>query len=197
MRSADRDLHAHEHQGGAITDGTASWQLARARRFFRSAAPPWRCRRAQFRGSPAWRADVASEMNNFFGRGRRGQCHRPLCLSGSIGWLLFARERLTRFPRKACSRSTFSYRARLAVAVSTFSGSFVHQRLRRSSRCWKATANNALGFRFKLAIDSVSPEIGKVMDEFSQKAQLLNQMVNISSCETAQALVGGIWPQMI
>src|SRR3546814_6943498 len=33
------------------------------------------------------------------------------------------------------------------------------------------------------------------MDEFSQKAQLLNQM-NISSCETAQALVGGIWPQM-
>src|SRR3546814_11212783 len=59
----------------------------------------------------------------------------------------------------------------------------------------KATANNALGFAFKLAIDSVSPEIGKVMDEFSQKAQLLNQM-NISSCETAQALVGGIWPQM-
>ena len=35
-------------------------------------------------------------------------------------------------------------------------------------------------------------KIGKVMDEFSQKAQLLNQM-NISSCETAQALVGGIW----
>src|SRR3546814_6821362 len=59
----------------------------------------------------------------------------------------------------------------------------------------KATANNALGFAFKLAIDSVPPEIGKVMDEFSQKAQLLNQM-NISSCETAQALVGGIWPQM-
>src|SRR3546814_15040225 len=53
----------------------------------------------------------------------------------------------------------------------------------------------SLGFAFKLAIDSVSPEIGKVMDEFSQKAQLLNQM-NISSCETAQALVGGIWPQM-
>ncbi|HNK40277.1 MAG TPA: conjugal transfer protein TraH, partial [Flavobacteriales bacterium] len=47
--------------------------------------------------------------------------------------------------------------------------------------------NNALGFAFKLAIDTVSPEIGKVMDEFSQKAQLLNQM-NISSCETAQAL---------
>jgi len=51
----------------------------------------------------------------------------------------------------------------------------------------KATANNALGFAFKLAIDTISPEIGKVMDELAQKVQQMNQM-NISSCETAQAL---------
>ena len=56
----------------------------------------------------------------------------------------------------------------------------------------KATANNALGFAFKLAIDTISPEIGKVMDELAQKVQQMNQM-NISSCETAQALVDGIW----
>jgi conjugative transfer pilus assembly protein TraH len=58
----------------------------------------------------------------------------------------------------------------------------------------KATANNASALPSSWR-STVSPEIGKVMDEFSQKAQLLNQM-NISSCETAQALVGGIWPQM-
>jgi conjugative transfer pilus assembly protein TraH len=79
--------------------------------------------------------------------------------------------------------------------IDLFSGSFSFINASEIVAMLKATANNALGFAFKLAIDSVSPEIGKVMDEFSQKAQLLNQM-NISSCETAQALVGGIWPQM-
>ncbi|MBL7372719.1 conjugal transfer protein TraH, partial [Escherichia coli] len=79
--------------------------------------------------------------------------------------------------------------------IDLFAGSFSFINASEIVAMLKATANNALGFAFKLAIDSVSPEIGKVMDEFSQKAQLLNQM-NISSCETAQALVGGIWPQM-
>ena len=34
-----------------------------------------------------------------------------------------------------------------------------------------------------------------VMEEMRQAAQLMNN-ANINSCETAQALVGGIWPQM-
>ncbi|WP_196492307.1 conjugal transfer protein TraH, partial [Erythrobacter donghaensis] len=37
-------------------------------------------------------------------------------------------------------------------------------------------------------------ECSKIMQEFSQKAQLMNNL-NINSCEMAQGLVGGIWPK--
>src|SRR5439155_22587649 len=58
----------------------------------------------------------------------------------------------------------------------------------------KAVANNAVGFAFSLAIDTVCPECSKIMQEFSQKAQLMNNL-SINSCELAQGLVGGIWPK--
>jgi conjugative transfer pilus assembly protein TraH len=58
----------------------------------------------------------------------------------------------------------------------------------------KAVANNAVGFAFSLAIDTVCPECSKIMQEFAQKAQLMNNL-NINSCELAQGLVGGIWPK--
>ena len=58
----------------------------------------------------------------------------------------------------------------------------------------KAVANNAVGFAFSLAIDTVCPECSKIMQEFSQKAQLMNNL-NINSCELAQGLVGGVWPK--
>ena len=58
----------------------------------------------------------------------------------------------------------------------------------------KAVANNAVGFAFSLAIDTVCPECSKIMQEFSQKAQLMNNP-NINSCEMAQGLVGGLWPK--
>src|SRR3546814_20366157 len=45
-----------------------------------------------------------------------------------------------------------------------------------------------------LAIDTVCPECSKIMQEFAQKAQLMNNL-SINSCEMAQGLVGGIWPK--
>ena len=78
--------------------------------------------------------------------------------------------------------------------IDLFAGSFSFINTAELVAMLKATANNALGFAFKLAIDTISPEIGKVMDELAQKVQQMNQM-NISSCETAQALVGGLWPK--
>src|SRR3546814_7952867 len=58
----------------------------------------------------------------------------------------------------------------------------------------KAVANNAVGFAFSLAIDTVCPECSKIMQEFSQKSQLMNNL-SINSCEMAQGLVGGVWPK--
>ncbi|MDE8652862.1 conjugal transfer protein TraH [Novosphingobium sp. H3SJ31-1] len=143
-------------------------------------------------------ADVASEMNNFFSdAGGAANVTGPSAFQGQSAGYYSLGNIWTRFPQKSVQPFNLQLPSARAGCggIDLFSGSFSFINASEIIAMLKATANNALGFAFKLAIDSVSPEIGKVMDEFSQKAQLLNQM-NISSCETAQALVGGIWPQM-
>ncbi len=143
-------------------------------------------------------ADVASEMNNFFSdAGGAANVTGPSAFEGQSAGYYSLGNIWTRFPQKSVQPFNLQLPSARAGCggIDLFSGSFSFINASEIIAMLKATANNALGFAFKLAIDSVSPEIGKVMDEFSQKAQLLNQM-NINSCETAQALVGGIWPQM-
>lgn len=147
--------------------------------------------------SPA-RADVAGQMNSFFNdAGGAANVTGPTAFQGQSAGYYSLGNLWTRFPQKSVSPFNLQLPSARAGCggIDLFSGSFSFINASEIVAMLKATANNALGFAFKLAIDSVSPEIGKVMDEFSQKAQLLNQM-NINSCETAQALVGGIWPQM-
>lgn len=144
------------------------------------------------------RADVAGEMNSFFNdAGGAANVTGPSAYHGQSAGYYSLGNVWTRFPQKSVAPFNLQLPSARAGCggIDLFSGSFSFINASEIVAMLKATANNALGFAFKLAIDSVSPEIGKVMDEFSQKAQLLNQM-NISSCETAQALVGGIWPQM-
>ena len=144
------------------------------------------------------RADVGQQMNSFFqDAGGAANVTGPTAFQGQSAGYYSLGNVWTRFPQKSVSPFNLQLPSARAGCggIDLFSGSFSFINAAEIVAMLKATANNALGFAFKLAIDSVSPEIGKVMDEFSQKAQLLNQM-NISSCETAQALVGGIWPQM-
>ncbi len=146
----------------------------------------------------AARADVGAEMNRFFSdAGGAANVTGPSAFEGQSAGYYSLGNVWTRFPQKSVQPFNLQLPSARAGCggIDLFSGSFSFINASEIIAMLKATANNALGFAFKLAIDSVSPEIGKVMDEFSQKAQLLNQM-NISSCETAQALVGGIWPQM-
>lgn len=147
--------------------------------------------------SPAY-AGVASEMNAFFNdAGGAANVTGPSAFEGQSAGYYSLGNLWTRFPQKSVSPFNLQLPSARAGCggIDLFSGSFSFINTAEIVAMLKATANNALGFAFKLAIDSISPEIGKVMDEFAQKAQLLNQM-NISSCETAQALVGGLWPQM-
>lgn len=148
--------------------------------------------------APPAQAGVASEMNAFFNdAGGAANITGPSAFEGQSAGYYSLGNLWTRFPQKSVSPFNLQLPSARAGCggIDLFSGSFSFINTAEIVAMLKATANNALGFAFKLAIDSISPEIGKVMDEFAQKAQLLNQM-NISSCETAQALVGGIWPQM-
>lgn len=56
----------------------------------------------------------------------------------------------------------------------------------------KNIMNNAQGYAFQLALDTVSPQISNNLSRFRDIVTKINQ-ANIQSCETAQALVGGMW----
>ena len=102
----------------------------------------------------------------------------------------------TRFPQKTTNIANLQLpRARAGCGgIDIFAGSFSFINASEIVAMMKAVANNAVGFAFSLAIDTVCPECSKIMQEFAQKAQLMNNL-NINSCEMAQGLVGGIWPK--
>ncbi|WP_229665540.1 conjugal transfer protein TraH [Croceicoccus mobilis] len=102
----------------------------------------------------------------------------------------------TRFPQKTTNIANLQLpRARAGCGgIDIFAGSFSFINASEIVALLKAVANNSIGFAFSLAIDTVCPECSKIMQEFSQKAQLMNNL-NINSCEMAQGLVGGVWPK--
>ena len=53
-------------------------------------------------------------------------------------------------------------------------------------------AQNAAGFAFELALETISPVIAETMAKLRALAQWINDR-NLNSCETAQALVGAVW----
>jgi conjugative transfer pilus assembly protein TraH len=54
--------------------------------------------------------------------------------------------------------------------------------------------NNAAGYSFTLALETVTPEIANVMKYMEDVANFVNQ-ANVNSCETAEDIVGGMWPK--
>lgn len=143
-------------------------------------------------------ADVLTKMNGYFeDAGAAANASGPTAHQGQSAGYYTLGNVWTRFPQKNAQPFNLqlpSVRAGCG-GIDLFSGSFSFINASELVALMKATANNALGYAFKLAIDSISPEIGKVMNEFQQAAQMLNDL-NINSCETAQALVDDIWGEI-
>ena len=143
-------------------------------------------------------ADVGSQMTGFFdSAGAAANVTGPGSFQGQSAGYYSLGNVWMRFPQRNVQPFNLQLpHARAGCGgIDLFAGSFSFVNSAELVAMLKAVANNAVGFAFKLAIDSISPQISKVMEELAQKAEKLNQM-NISSCETAQALVGGLWPKM-
>ncbi len=54
--------------------------------------------------------------------------------------------------------------------------------------------NNAAGYAFTLTMEQVTPQLANAMKYIQDMANKANQL-NINSCETAEGLVGGLWPR--
>lgn len=145
----------------------------------------------------ALRADVGSSMDSFLKDvGGAANVNGPSAFEGQSAGYYSLGNVWTRFPQKTTNLVNLQLpRARAGCGgIDIFAGSFSFINASEIVAMLKAVANNAVGFAFSLAIDTVCPECSKIMQEFAQKAQLMNNL-NINSCELAQGLVGGIWPK--
>ena len=151
---------------------------------------------ASLAASPAL-ANVGDSMDRFMDdMGGAANVTGPSAFEGQSAGYYSLGNVWTRFPQKTTSIANLQLpRARAGCGgIDIFAGSFSFINASEMVALLKAVANNAVGFAFSLAIDTVCPECSKIMHEFSQKAQLMNNL-NINSCELAQGLVGGVWPQ--
>jgi len=142
-------------------------------------------------------ADVGSSMDSFLNDvGGAANINGPTAFEGQSAGYYSLGNVWTRFPQKTTNIANLQLpRARAGCGgIDLFAGSFSFINAGEIVAMLKAVANNAVGFAFSLAIDTVCPECSKIMQEFAQKAQLMNNL-NINSCELAQGLVGGIWPK--
>ena len=142
-------------------------------------------------------ADVGTSMDRFMDEmGGAANVTGPSAYQGQSAGYYSLGNIWTRFPQKTTNIANLQLPSARAGCggIDIFAGSFSFINAGEMVAMLKAVANNAVGFAFSLAVDTVCPECAKVMQEFSQKAQLMNNL-NINSCEMAQGLVGGVWPK--
>ncbi|QYE37287.1 conjugal transfer protein TraH (plasmid) [Polymorphobacter sp. PAMC 29334] len=145
----------------------------------------------------AARADVAGAMDGYFNdMGAAANVTGPSAYQGQEAGYYSGGNVWTRFPQKNVSLANIQLPKVTAGCggIDVFAGSFSFINSAQMISLLKSIANNSLGFAFKLAIDTVCPECSKVMEEISQKLQLMNNL-QINSCQAAAALVGSVWPK--
>ena len=143
-------------------------------------------------GTPA-QADVLSEMNRFW-QGAAVNTTGPTAFQGQASGHWTLGNLYLRSPVRSetiASVNLPSFRAGCG-GIDAFAGAFSFIDSDQLVAFARAVAQNAAGFAFELALETISPVIAETMSKLRALAQWVNNQ-NINSCETAQALVGAAW----
>ena len=143
-------------------------------------------------GAPA-RADVLSEMNRFW-QGAAVNTTGPTAFQGQASGHWTLGNLYLRSPVRSEPIATVnlpSFRAGCG-GIDAFAGAFSFIDSDQLVAFARAIAQNAAGFAFELALETISPVIAETMSKLRALAQWANNR-NVNSCETAQALVGAAW----
>lgn len=142
-------------------------------------------------------ADVNSDLNNYFdGLGMVTNTTAPHAFQGQqagyySGGSLYARSTVRNVQLVQVDLPSFRSGC---GGIDAFAGGFSFVNNDQLVQMMRNVMNNAKGYAFSLALAEVTPLIKKVGGEIFDLANKANQM-NINSCETAEALVGGVWPK--
>ena len=145
-----------------------------------------------FATAPA-KADVLSEMNRFW-QGAAMNVTGPTAFDGQASGHWTLGNLYLRAPVRSEQVATVSlpsFRAGCG-GIDAFAGAFSFINSDQLIAFGRAVAQNAAGFAFELALETISPVIAETMAKLRALAQWVNAQ-NLNSCETAQALVGAVW----
>ena len=143
--------------------------------------------------APPAAADVLSEMNRFW-QGAAVNTTGPTAFEGQASGHWTLGNLYLRSPVRAEPIATVnlpSFRAGCG-GIDAFAGAFSFIDSDQLVAFARAIAQNAAGFAFELALETISPVIAETMSKLRALAQWANNR-NVNSCETAQALVGAVW----
>ena len=138
-------------------------------------------------------ADVLSEMESFW-RGAAVNVTGPTAFDGQASGHWTLGNLYLRAPVRSeqiATASLPSFRAGCG-GIDAFAGAFSFIDSDQLIAFGRAVAQNAAGFAFELALETISPVIAETMSKLRALAQWVNAQ-NLNSCETAQALVGAAW----
>ena len=138
-------------------------------------------------------ADVLSEMNRFW-QGAAVNTTGPTAFDGQASGHWTLGNLYLRSPVRSEQIATVnlpSFRAGCG-GIDAFAGAFSFIDSDQLVAFARAIAQNAAGFAFELALETISPVIAETMSKLRALAQWANNR-NVNSCETAQALVGAVW----
>ena len=138
-------------------------------------------------------ADVLSEMQSFW-QGTVSNVTGPTAFEGQASGHWTLGNLYMRAPVRSEQIATVnlpSFRAGCG-GIDAFAGAFSFIDSDQLVAFARSVAQNAAGFAFELALETISPVIAETMSKLRALAQWVNSQ-NLNSCETAQALVGAAW----
>ncbi|HAT07223.1 conjugal transfer pilus assembly protein TraH [Aeromonas hydrophila] len=142
-------------------------------------------------------ADVNSDLNHFFGKlGFESNTTMPHAWQGQAagyasGGSIYMRTAVKQV--QLVSMQVPSLNAGCG-GIDAYLGAFSHINGDQMQRFVKQIMGNAAGYFFDLALQTTVPEMKQAKDFLQKLASDVNSM-NMSSCQAAQGIVGGLWPK--
>lgn len=138
-------------------------------------------------------ADLNAEMQAMFNDlGALGNVSAPGAFRGQAMNLYTGGSLMMRAPAKNYPLADVQLPSLRAGCggIDLFGGAFSFINKQQFVALLQNIGANAVGYAFKLALQSISPDIDKLLTELHDQINKINAM-NINSCEAAQALVNG------
>lgn len=145
--------------------------------------------------SPA-QADVNSDLNGFFGSlGYDGNVTKAQAWQGQAAGYFTGGSVYLRNPVKNIQLISMQLPSLNAGCggIDAYLGSFSMISGEEIQRFVKQIMSNAAGYAFDLALQTMVPELKQAKDFLQKLANDVNSM-NMSSCQAAQGIIGGLWP---